>query len=132
MILTTFPRHSFPDPLVKGAWVDDAYQLTVDLPGVADDAVGVSVAGRTLTIDVATESTTWSRQLRLAQTLDPEQVRARYLNGRLTVTIGKTASPQARRITVDTAPAQTELAPSADTESSAASAVSGAATSVTG
>ena len=47
----------------------------------------MSVAGRTLTITVAGEGdSTWTRRLRLAQTLDPEQVSARYVNGRLTVT----------------------------------------------
>lgn len=149
MILTTFPRRSFAvparrtvptfgprpayGPALEGAWIDGAYRLTVDLPGVADDAVAVSVAGRTLTIDVAAEPTPWSRQLHLAPALDPEQVSARYLNGRLTVTIGRTPSPEARRITIATAPTQSELIPpaaaSGDPESPT---VSGAATSVTG
>ena len=60
---------------VEGSWNDGTYQLTVDLPGTPEEAVGVSVAGRTLTITVAGEGdSSWTRRLRLAQTLDPEQV----------------------------------------------------------
>ena len=90
---------------VEGSWNDGAYQLTVDLPGTPEEAVGVSVAGRTLTITVAGEGdSTWTRRLRLAQTLDPEQVSARYVNGRLTVTVGATAAPESRTIAIDTTP----------------------------
>lgn len=100
-------------PELTGAWTDDGYQLTVDLPGVAEDAIGVSVTGRTLTIDVAAESgdgaetVAWTRSLRLPQTLDPEQVTARYVHGRLTVTVGRTPQPPApepRRIAIETTP----------------------------
>ena len=90
---------------VEGSWNDGAYQLTVDLPGTPEEAVGVSVAGRTLTLTVAGEGdSTWTRRLRLAQTLDPEQVSARYVNGRLTVTVGATAAPESRTVAIDTTP----------------------------
>jgi HSP20 family molecular chaperone IbpA len=90
---------------VEGSWTDGAYQLTVDLPGTPEEAVGVSVAGRTLTLTVAGEGdSTWTRRLRLAQTLDPEQVSARYVNGRLTVTVGATAAPESRTVAIDTTP----------------------------
>jgi HSP20 family molecular chaperone IbpA len=90
---------------VEGSWNDGTYQLTVDLPGTPEEAVGVSVAGRTLTITVAGEGdSTWTRRLRLAQTLDPEQVSARYVNGRLTVTVGAIAAPESRTIAIDTTP----------------------------
>ena len=90
---------------VEGSWNDGTYQLTVDLPGTPEEAVGVSVAGRTLTITVAGEDdSTWTRRLRLAQTLDPEQVSARYVNGRLTVTVGAIAAPESRTIAIDTTP----------------------------
>ena len=90
---------------VEGSWNDGTYQLTVDLPGTPEEAVGVSVAGRTLTITVAGEGdSTWTRRLRLAQTLDPEQVSARYVNGRLTVTVGATAAPESRTVAIDTTP----------------------------
>ncbi len=111
--LSTFPIRSFvrtpfarpATPAVSGHWVDQAYELTADLPGVPDDAVAVAVAGRTLSIDVATDGLTWNERIRLPQTLDPEQVSARYVNGRLTVTIAKTAEAAPRRVAIDTAPA---------------------------
>jgi HSP20 family protein len=121
------PRPAF-GPSVKGGWSDDGYELTVDLPGVPENAVGVSVAGRTLSIDVSTDDLTWSRRVRLPQTLDPEQVTARYLDGRLTVTVGKTPAPEARVITIDTAPVQPAIGAA---EGDAGQDASGEDTSVT-
>lgn len=99
-------------PQVHGGWSDDGYQLRVDLPGVPESAVHVSVAGRTLTLDVDhsddRRQLRWSEQLRLPQTLDPEQVNARYVDGQLTVTIGRSAEPAARTIAIDTTPAVAE------------------------
>src|SRR5688572_1693754 len=106
-------------PAVSGRWADGAYELTADLPGIPEDSVAVSVAGRTLTIDVATDELTWSERIRLPQTLDPEQVTARYVNGRLTVAIGKTAEAAARSIAIDTAPAPAELVAAEVTEAQA-------------
>ena len=102
---------------VQGSWNDGTYQLTVDLPGTPEEAVGVSVAGRTLTITVAGEGdSSWTRRLRLAQTLDPEQVSARYVNGRLTVSVGATAAPESRTVAIDTTP----VAPALETSETAA------------
>ena len=100
---TAFARSA--TPARSGEWIDGAYALAVDLPGVPEDAVAVAVAGRTLTIDVTTDTFRWSERIRLPQTLDPEQVSARYVNGRLTVTIGKTAEALPRSIAVETTPA---------------------------
>lgn len=109
---SAFGLHSSPQPsgpAVDGRWTDEGYTLTVDLPGVDDDAVAVSVAGRTLTIEVAVDEESWTQRLRLAQSLDAEAVSAHYRNGRLTVTIPRSAEPEARRIELDTsAPAVVE------------------------
>jgi HSP20 family molecular chaperone IbpA len=96
-------------PALSGRWADGAYELTADLPGTPEDAVAVSVAGRTLSIDVVTDELTWNERIRLPQTLDPEQVAARYVNGRLTVTIAKTAEAAPRTIAVDTTAPRAEL-----------------------
>lgn len=109
-VSTSFPVRTFvrapftrtASPAVSGTWVDGAYELTADLPGVPEDSVGVSVAGRTLAIDVSTDALTWSERIRLPQTLDAEQVTARYANGRLTVTIAKTAEATPRSIVIET------------------------------
>jgi HSP20 family molecular chaperone IbpA len=97
-------------PAVAGRWADGVYELTADLPGVPQDAVAVSVAGRTLSIDVATDELTWTERIRLPQTLDAEQVSARYVDGRLTVTIAKTAEAEPRSIAIEVASGQPELA----------------------
>lgn len=90
-------------PVVDGAWIDDEYVLTVDLPGVPAEAVTVEVTGTTLSLGATTESLDWKRSVRLGERLDPDKVRARHLDGRLTVRIGTVDEPEARSIAIDTA-----------------------------
>lgn len=89
-------------PVVDGAWVDDEYVLTVDLPGVPASAVSVDVTGTTLTIAVDTDDLTWKRSLRLGGRLDPDKVGARHVDGRLTVTVGSYDAPESRSIEIST------------------------------
>ena len=79
--------------------------LTVDLPGTPGDAVGVAVAGRTLTLSATTPRLTWERSVRLGAALDPDQVSASYVDGRLTVTVGAVAAAEPRTIEISTTPA---------------------------
>jgi len=90
-------------PAVNGAWDDDEYVLTVDLPGVPARAVDVNVAGTTLTIAVDHEDVQWQRSLRLGGSLSPDKVEARYVDGRLTVRVGRHDEPEARSIEIATA-----------------------------
>jgi len=92
-------------PAVRADWSGDDYVVTVDLPGVSADDVTVEVAGNTLTLAATSGESTWTRSLRLGGSLDPNAVSARHVDGRLTVTIGKVAAPQARQVAIDTAPA---------------------------
>jgi HSP20 family protein len=94
---------SFATPVVTSAWEDGALKLTVDLPGVPRDAVDVSVAGRTLAVDVKTDTLRWERRLTLGASLDPEQVTAQYADGRLTVVVAPVPEAQPRRIEIETA-----------------------------
>ncbi len=102
-------------PIVDGAWRDDQYVLTVDLPGVPADAVSVEVAGNTLTLGAQTDSMQWQRTLRLSGRLDPESVSANHVDGRLTVRIGTYAEPQARRVEIDTTPPPAAIEASSET-----------------
>ena len=88
--------------MVDGAWDDDEYVLTVDLPGVPADAVSVEIAGSTLTLGATTDSFEWKRSLRLAGRLDAGKVHARHVDGRLTVRVGTIDEPEARKISIDT------------------------------
>jgi HSP20 family protein len=91
-------------PVVDGAWKDDQYVLTVDLPGVPADAVTVEVTGDQLTLEARTDEMQWQRSLRLGGRLDPEKVSAHHLDGRLTVRIGTHDEPEARKIAIATTP----------------------------
>jgi len=92
-------------PVVDAAWQDGSLVLTVDLPGTPGDAVGVAVAGRTLTLSATTPRLSWERSVRLGAALDPDQVSASYVDGRLTVTVGAVAAAEPRTIEISTTPA---------------------------
>lgn len=135
MLLTTFPvrpvraprTHSFDrtfaelaelalrsgshhQPATSATWSDGAYVLTVDVPGVPEEALSVSVTGRTLVIDVATTDLNWNDRIRLPHTLDVEAATATYTNGRLTVTVPASPQAQPRKVEITVgAPAAAEL-----------------------
>ena len=88
-------------PVVDAAWNGRTLVLTADFPGTPAEAVDVSVAGRVLTIAVATDELSWKRSLKLGTALDAEQVSARYADGRLTVTVAAVATAEPRHIEIE-------------------------------
>ena len=89
-------------PVVDASWQDGNLVLAVDLPGTPAEHVNVAVSGRTLTIKVADEHSSWERSLRLGAALDAEQVSASYVDGRLTVSVAAAAQPEGRTIEIST------------------------------
>jgi HSP20 family protein len=87
-------------PAVTSTWEDGALRLAVDLPGVPQEAVDVSVAGRALTLSVKTDALSWQRTLSLGSGLDPEQVAAHYADGRLTIVVSAVPAAEPRRIEI--------------------------------
>ena len=97
-------------PAVSATWNDGTYVLTVDVPGVPEEALSVSVAGRTLVVDVATDNLTWNERIRLPHVLDVEATTANYANGRLTVTVPAAPEAQPRKVEIVAgAPAAAEI-----------------------
>lgn len=99
-----FENRRAAGPVVDASWQGDRYVLTVDLPGVPASAVGVDVAGQTLTLSATTDQIAWQRSIRLGGRLDPEKVEASHVDGRLTVRIGTVDAPTARRVEIATTP----------------------------
>jgi HSP20 family protein len=110
-LTSSFLTPSRRNPLIDAGWTDGTLELTVDLPGVPGEAIDVSVAERTITVKVATEQLSWQRSVRLGTALDPEQVSARYVDGRLTVRVSPAASAEPRRIEVATSGAEEPAQP---------------------
>jgi HSP20 family protein len=83
---------------------DDAIIITADVPGLGDDDVNVSVAGRTLTIEGKTERRGYARefqkQFTLAEGLDLEHIEAQLDRGVLTVLVPKTPKAKPRKISL--------------------------------
>ncbi|MGD9703632.1 MAG: Hsp20/alpha crystallin family protein [Acidimicrobiia bacterium] len=104
------------------AWQDGDLVVTVDLPGVPDDAIAVAVADRTLTVSVnrpaAEGVTTEERSLRLGNALDPSGVSAKYEYGRLTITVPSAKAPEARAVPIEVTRGSAEVAPAIEAEAS--------------
>ncbi len=111
-----FDHRRAAGPVVDAGWQDDAYVLTVDLPGVPASAVDVQVAGRTVTLQATTPTLDWRRSVRLGGRLDPEQVSASHIDGRLAVRIGTVDAPVARQVAISTTPPATPAIEAADDE----------------
>jgi HSP20 family protein len=101
---TFFDSRRSSTPTIDGTWKGDEYVITVDLPGVPAEAVEVEVTGDVLSLGATTDDMQWHRTLRLGGRLDPEQVLAHHVDGRLTVRIGTYSEPEARRVAITTTP----------------------------
>ena len=108
----------------RNAWVpaldvretEDRFEVTLDLPGMAPEAVGVTFEDGSLTItgkrDLANEEKgetwhriersygTFARSIRLPQTADPERIDATFDKGVLTVSVPKVEQAKPRTIEV--------------------------------
>jgi HSP20 family molecular chaperone IbpA len=111
-------------PTVSATWKDGSYVVTLDAPGIPEEALSVSVTGRMLMLDVNTDELTWNQRIRLPQGLAVDSTSATYANGRLTVTVPPSPEAQPRRIEISVAAPAAALeastgqsdSPSTDTE----------------
>jgi HSP20 family protein len=110
---------------MDAVWRGDELVLTVDVPGVPEDAIELTVADRVLTIAAERRQPAeqegerwalrerphgrWTRSVRLGTALDPEKVTAAYTDGVLTIMVPASASASPRKISIakgeSTAPA---------------------------
>jgi HSP20 family protein len=108
----------------RNAWVpaldvretEDRFEVTLDLPGMDPEAVGVTFEDGSLTItgkrDLANEEKgetwhriersygTFARSIRMPQTADPERIDATFDRGVLTVSVPKVEQAKSRTIEV--------------------------------
>ena len=110
------PRGSGWAPPMDLVERDDRFVLTADLPGLAESDVVVEVEDRTLTISgerkaehedsgenyfrLERATGTFSRSLLLPDGVDPEQIKARFENGVLELSIPKPEAPKAQRVAI--------------------------------
>jgi HSP20 family protein len=103
-------------PALDVADEDDRYRIEIELPGVSEDAVDVSVANNVLTIGGEKQRAevpenakvfrreTWygsfQRTLSLPRTVDADQISAQMKNGVLTLTLPKREEEKPRKIEV--------------------------------
>ncbi len=105
-------------PASEASSDDDAYHITMELPGVAEDDIELNVQGGVVTVkgEKKTEreekGDTWyfserqygafSRSFRLPEDADPDGVKADLKDGVLTVTLPRTSpkTPEAKRVPI--------------------------------
>jgi HSP20 family protein len=107
-----------PATMPMDAWREDSdFVVALDLPGVAADSIDLAVEQKTLTVsaerkDPVGEKTemiaaecprgVFSRQLFLGESLEPENVKASYADGVLTLRIPVAAKAAPRKIKIET------------------------------
>ncbi len=116
-------------PSVSADVRDGNLEISVDLPGVPQDAVSIEVIDRALTIRVEHHTDrsqlSWARSVRLDRSLDAERTTARYDHGRLTVTVPAAPKPEPKVVKVEiVGPAGEPSTPAIDTSSAEAGSAS--------
>jgi HSP20 family protein len=103
---TWTPRPAASWPVFDVTHGDDAIVITADVPGLGDEDVDVTVAGRVLTIEGKTSrrgyAGAFQKQFTLAEGLDTEGIKAQLDRGVLTVLVPKPPKAQPRRIKLGT------------------------------
>ncbi len=112
------------DDLGQAGWLpavdvresDEAFVFTAELPGIAKEAVEISVEDGILTLSgerrfneddeeknyrrIERAYGAFSRSFTLPSAVDPERIEARFQDGLLTVTVSKAEVAKARKITI--------------------------------
>jgi HSP20 family protein len=97
------PRASAGDGPPVELWSrEDGLRLLAQVPGVAPDALELSVVGDTLTLKGSRErdARTFQRSIRLPFAVDGEAAKARVENGMLDVELPRSAATKPRRIAI--------------------------------
>lgn len=85
---------------------DEAVVISADVPGLAEEDLAVTLAGRSLTIEGKTQrrgyAGAFTRTFELAEGFDHEKLEASLERGVLTVYLPKSASARPRRIAIGT------------------------------
>lgn len=82
---------------------EDAYLLQLDVPGVAQEEIDLTVEGRHLTIRAGGADDTpprWWRRFTLPQNVDAEGIAADHRDGVLSVRLPLRAADQSHRVTI--------------------------------
>jgi HSP20 family protein len=122
-LYTTWPSMLGEGRLASGAWIpldliegSEGYRVVAEVPGVPKDAVSVSVEANVLTVRVQREVPPlaegeslhvrervfgeFSRSVSLPRDIDVDSITAEYVDGVLTVTIGKSERSKPRQIEI--------------------------------
>lgn len=115
--LRQFDADAVRTPALDVSEDDQAYNVTVDMPGVAKEAVKVRVEGRRVHIETATaeavapsdgsrvlyrerRAASYARSFSLPAEIDPSQSQARFENGVLTLNLVKRVAENGGQLTV--------------------------------
>jgi HSP20 family protein len=104
-------------PLLNVKEIDEAYVVTAEIPGMKNEDLEIKIEGDTLTLKGERKpielgegasyhrreraTGTFQRSLTLPRKVDPENVKATYKNGVLTITLKKEKAALPKQITVD-------------------------------
>jgi HSP20 family protein len=96
-------------PAITKTETDARLELSLDVPGIAPEAIEVTLEGRTLVIAGSRGGQQWRRTVHVPEGITADQLSATVAHGVLTIAIPKPVAPAPQRIPVQTA-ATTALA----------------------
>ena len=79
----------------------DTISVTVELPGIEKDDIGIDIDGRRMTINVDDQHKRIRKEIELPCGVDEESVKATFRNGVLDIVLNKTEDTQPRKIRIE-------------------------------
>lgn len=95
---TPYERFSTESTTFETSEGDDHFLVTCDLPGMKKEALKIEVKDRTLTIQGERRGVTFERRLRIPESVESENIEARYEDGVLDIYLPKRPETQPRTI----------------------------------
>lgn len=89
---------------------DESFEIEIDMPGVSKDSIDISIEDDYLTITGSRKATTgvkpsqgkeYTKSYKLGTVVDQSNIKAKYEDGVLKVSVGKKPKPKATKVTIE-------------------------------
>ena len=93
---------------------DESFEIEIDMPGVNKDNIDISIEDDYLTISAtrktgdttgkvikSAQNKTYMKSYKLGTGVNQSDIKAKYENGVLKVTVGKNEKPKAKKVTIE-------------------------------
>ncbi len=99
--LKPWTTESRREPLTDVIEREDSISITVELPGVEREEIGLSTTSKKAIIEVDNPERRYYKEVDLPSPVDPDSVKATFRNGVLDITLIKTKGDTGKRVSID-------------------------------